>query len=154
MDQETTNCRVCGKVCEHLGSHIYHAHGFTAREYKAEYGLPYKMSLISPRVKEKKQEAYAKNREYYLKNLMINGEKYRFQEGHTNHGQKPSPYSLKQAIARINDVNAKRKPEACPVCKMVFDSLPSHLYNAHGLVQRVAEKKGFSRPIFQSNGEK
>ena len=57
-------CKICGKKYHHLGSHIFHGHQMTAREYKSEYELPYKMALIS-------NEIYLK-RKKLLKKTVIN----------------------------------------------------------------------------------
>jgi len=34
---------------------------------------------------------------------------------------------------RLAKMNKKRRGR-CPVCKMIFDNLPSHLYNKHKLI--------------------
>jgi len=73
-------CLICGKRFNHLGSHIWHRHKITAREYKEEFGLPYKMALISTEVKLKKQDAFEKDREKYLVNI-INNKKWQFKKG-------------------------------------------------------------------------
>lgn len=41
-------CLICGKECEYLGSHIWHAHKIKAKEYKMKFGLDLNYSLISP----------------------------------------------------------------------------------------------------------
>ena len=62
-------CKMCGKSFHHLGSHIFHKHGITAREYKEEFELPFKMALISDQVYQKKKAAFEERREEYLENL-------------------------------------------------------------------------------------
>lgn len=34
-------CKICGKKYKHLGSHVYHSHGVTAKEYKQHFCLDY-----------------------------------------------------------------------------------------------------------------
>lgn len=117
-----------------MGSHIWHAHKVTAREYKATYELPYKMSLISTEIYAKKSEAFEQDREKYLKNL--EGTEHQFRKGHTNNGKRTSEYDKKRQLKQIEAVNDTRKGkfEACIVYKMSFRHLESHLYNAHGFL--------------------
>jgi hypothetical protein len=117
-----------------LGSHIYHKHGYTAREYKEEYELPYKMPLISDTVREKKQVAFNLHRKKYLKNLAVGGKEYQFKKGQSGY-RRISEYEMKKVVARIKNVNATNKAEKCPVCHMEYDKLPSHLFNKHGLLR-------------------
>jgi hypothetical protein len=135
---ENLKCKICGKVFQHLGSHLFHGHGVTAREYKEEYGLPYNMALISDEVYRKKSEAFNERREEYLKNLTKSGKKYQFKKGADGH-RRISEYEKKRYVARILDVNKrKKKMEACLVCKMTFNHMESHLYNKHGLLKAPA----------------
>ena len=127
-------CKICGKSFHHLGSHIFHFHGITAREYKTEYELPFKMALISNEVYLKKKEAFEKDSEKYLKNLKKHGKKYQFKKGHTGQ-RRISQHEREVNLKRILEVNKKRKPEKCPVCRMIFDNLDSHLANKHKLLK-------------------
>lgn len=135
--QEKIKCKICGKSFAHLGSHLWHGHNVLARDYKTEYGLPYAMSLISESVRKKKQDAFQERAEEYLGNLKKHGKKYTFKAGHTNHGVRMSEYAIKANIKRIEQVNKSKKGklEQCPVCKMTFKHLESHLYNAHGFIK-------------------
>jgi len=135
-ERNRTVCKICGKKCKHLGAHLWHAHGVLAREYKEEFGLPFKMSLISKEVMAKKSEAFEKDREKYIKNLAKAGAKYQFKKGQSGY-RRVSEYEMKKVIARINDVNAKKKSTLtpCPVCNMQFNHMESHLFNKHGLIQ-------------------
>ena len=126
-------CKICNKLYSHLGSHIFHAHGILAREYKQEFGLPYKMSLITNDIKKKKQDAFEEDREKYVKNLLKSGKKYQFKKGRTGQ-RRISEHERKTIIARINDVNKKRKPGNCPVCRMGFKNVDSHLYQVHKFI--------------------
>ena len=133
-------CELCGRAFSHLGSHIFHAHGITAREYKETYELPYSLSLITPEIKRKMQEVYKP--EISLKNIMdCEGSKnFQFKKGDERFKDKRrvTPYEIKRYIARIKDVNIRRKnaePEQCPVCKTKFENLPSHLYEKHRLIR-------------------
>lgn len=126
-------CLICGGEYRHLGSHLWHKHKVLAREYKEEYGLPYKMSLISEDIKEKKRIAFEADRDTYINNLKKGGEKYKFKKGHSGL-RRISEHERKVVLKRIQDVNNDMKPEECPVCHMVFDHLPSHLANKHKLI--------------------
>lgn len=127
-------CKICGKSYDHLGSHIFHFHGITAREYKEEFELPYKMALISDKVYQKKKEAFEERREEYLENLLKSGKKHRFKKGHTGQ-RRISQHERDVNLKRILEVNKKRKPEKCPVCRMIFDNVDSHLANKHKLLK-------------------
>jgi len=130
-EEQKTVCQICGKVCLHLGSHL-RAHKISSREYKEEFGLDFKFSLISEEVRLKKQIAFNKNRDFYLKNILSEkAKKYRFKKGHSNL-QRISEQSEKRnkGILKLLNENSKGK---CPICNMNFDHLASHLANAHGL---------------------
>jgi hypothetical protein len=130
--EDKLKCKICGKQFQHLGSHIWHKHKITARQYKEKFGLPYNMALISEKIYEKKVKAFDEHREKYLSNInKDNG--YRFKKGKTG-TRRISELERKRIIERIEKVN-KRKPEKCPVCNMVFDHLDSHLYNKHKLLR-------------------
>lgn len=127
-------CKMCGKSFHHLGSHIFHKHGITAREYKEEFELPFKMALISDQVYQKKKAAFEERREEYLENLKKFGKKYQFKKGKTGQ-RRISQHERDVNLKRILEVNKKRKPEKCPVCKMIFDNVDSHLANKHKLLK-------------------
>lgn len=127
-------CLICGRSFHHLGSHLWHGHHVLAREYKEEFGLPYKMALISDQVRGKKQDAFEENREVYIKNLTKAGKKYQFKKGQTGQ-RRVSQHERELQLARINEVNKRRKPEPCPVCKIIFDNVDSHLANKHRLLR-------------------
>lgn len=127
-------CKLCGKNCAHLGSHIYHKHGISAREYKEEFELPYQMSLISVEIREKKIARFDEGREKYLKNLT---RQHSFEKGRDGN-RRISGYERKTVEARIKEVNARKSSkgyEPCPVCAMKFKHLESHLFNAHGFIK-------------------
>lgn len=125
-------CRICGKLYSHLGSHIWHGHKITAREYKTEYGLPYNMALISPEIILKKKEAEANNPSW--KNNFKRSIKYQFKKGKTGQ-RRISQHEREVTLARINEVNKNRKPEPCPVCKMIYQNVDSHLATKHKLLR-------------------
>lgn len=130
--KDKLKCKICGKEFQHLGSHIWHKHKITARQYKEKFGLPYNIALISEKIYEKKVKAFDEHREKYLSNInKDNG--YRFEKGKTG-TRRISELERKRIIERIEKVN-KRKPEKCPVCNMIFDHLDSHLYNKHKLLR-------------------
>ena len=127
-------CLICGKICDHLGSHCFHKHKMTAREYKTEFELPWKMSLISESVYQKKRDYFDEHRQKFLRILLKSGKKHRFKKGH--HGlQRTSEYEREEIIKRIKKVNSDRiKYKSCPVCKIKFQHLESHLFNKHNLI--------------------
>lgn len=127
-------CLICGKSFNHLGSHIWHGHKILAKEYKEEFGLPYKMALISSEVKLKKQDAFELRRDEYLENLKKGGTDHQFVKGQTGQ-RRISKQERETNLERIKNYNAERKPEPCPVCHMVFDHLDSHLANKHKLLR-------------------
>lgn len=133
-------CKICNKSFHHLGSHIFHGHGITAREYKTEFELPYKMALISDEIWKKKHDAFEKDREKYLVNLKKEGKKYQFKKGHTGQ-RRISQHEREVNLKRILSVNKNRRPEKCPVCKMIFDNVDSHLANKHKLLKIKQIKK-------------
>lgn len=126
---------MCGKQYHHLGSHIWHAHKILAREYKEEFELPFKMSLISNQVYEKKREAFEDKREMYLANLAKGGKKHQFKKGHSG-VRRISQYERKALMERILKVNkSKEKLAQCPMCRMKFNHIESHLFNKHKLLK-------------------
>lgn len=127
-------CKICNEGFHHLGSHLWHKHKVTAREYKTEYELPFRMALISDEVYKKKHDAFEKDKEKYLGNLTKYGKKYQFKTGHTGQ-RRISQHERDVNLKRILDVNKKRKPEKCPVCKMIFDNVDSHLAVKHKLLR-------------------
>lgn len=127
-------CKICGKSYDHLGSHLWHKHKVLAKEYKEEYELPFNMALISDKVYQKKRDAFEERREYYLKNFLKAGKKYQFKKGRTGQ-RRISQHERDANLKRILEVNRKRKPEKCLVCKMIFDNVDSHLANKHKLLK-------------------
>jgi len=129
-------CLICAESFNHLGSHIFHKHGITAREYKEEFSLPFKMALISEQVYQKKKDAFEEHREKYLKNLTESSKQYQFKKGQDGH-RRISDHERTVICERIKGVNEKRKGklEPCPICKTQFEHLASHLFNKHHLIQ-------------------
>ena len=126
-------CNLCGKEFSHLGSHLWHAHKWKARDYKARFNLPYNLALISEEVYKKKVDAFNDHRDKYLKNITGNTE-HQFTKGHTGQ-RRISALERKRFVARIEKVNKERKPETCPICNMVFNNLDSHLCAKHKLLR-------------------
>ena len=126
---------MCGRRFKHLGSHLWHGHQVLAREYKEEFGLPYNTALISNEIKAKKQVAFEEYREKYVKNLIRAGKKYQFRKGHTGL-RRISEQERVTIVKRIKEVNKRKKVlQPCPVCKIQFNHLESHLYNKHKLIK-------------------
>lgn len=135
--KDITECKICGDIFDHLGSHIFHGHHMTAREYKAKFELDYKMPLISPAVREKKQRKFNLRREEYIANLMQSGRKYQFKKGHS--GAIRRSQQTKERTRQIGLEALEQEKGICPVCQMGFDHISSHLFNAHGL-QKVRKE--------------
>jgi hypothetical protein len=134
-EELSTVCQLCGNQYEHLGSHIWHRHKILARTYKEEFGLPYDLSLVSKEVYQKKLDGFERNREKCLKNLSGHEENW-FKKGKT--GQRRISFHEKQQVMkRILKVNELRKTtiESCPVCRMQFSNINTHLLMAHKLLQ-------------------
>ena len=125
-------CKMCGKEFKHLGSHIWHAHKVLARDYKAEFGLPYNMALTTPEITEK-QQASALEYKTYERNFR-QSKKFYFKKGRDGH-RRISKHEREILIERIKNVNKTRKVERCPVCKMEFDNLSAHLFMKHNLLR-------------------
>lgn len=129
-------CRICGKNFRHLGSHLWHKHKILARAYKEEFGLPYSYALIDRDIKEKKQKRFWERSEKYLLNLKKAGKKYQFKRGWSCGRHRTSNSEKKAIIDRIKKVNrANKNLKPCPVCRMKFHHLESHLYNKHRLLK-------------------
>ena len=125
-------CNLCGKQFNHLGSHIWHAHKVLARDYKAEFGLPYNMALTTPEIREKQQ---ASSLEYKTYERNFKGsKKFYFKKGKDGH-RRISEHERKILIERIKNVNKNMHAEKCPVCKMEFKNLASHLFMKHNLLR-------------------
>lgn len=132
LEEKNLTCMYCGGKYSHLGSHLWHKHKVKARDYKEDFGLDFKYPLISEEVKQKKHDRFEERREYYLSNLRSQGKKWYFKKGHTNR-QRFSEQSLERARQNLEWIE-EHKSGNCPVCKIGFEHLTSHLYNKHGLV--------------------
>lgn len=133
-DYDRTFCRECLTFYRHLGSHVAKAHKMTARAYKIRYGLDFKLSLISDEVLKKKQIAWHKDKEKYMKAGMENIRAHMFKPGH-NGVRRLSTQTKNRLIAQSQD--AAHQPGQCPIvrCEEHVANLPSHLYNKHRLIQ-------------------
>ena len=133
--EEKLKCRVCNKRFNHLGSHLWHKHKLLARDYKERFGLPYKMGLVSEHIREKQQEANARWKGRVRKNLLKGGKKYQFKKGRSGQ-RRISEHERKVILKRIIGVNKNHaKLQACPVCKIKFNHMESHLYQVHSLIK-------------------
>ncbi len=133
-------CKICGKWYKHLGSHIAHGHKMLAKDYKEEYGLPYKMALISNEVHDKMSEAFWADPEEAQKRIDKNlqgegSEGRRFKKGQTGQ-RRISQHEREVNLKRILDFNERKKGklEPCPVCHMKYNHLASHLALKHKLL--------------------
>lgn len=128
-------CLICKKECTHLGSHIWHKHKMLARDYKSKFSLPYSMGLISEQVRKKQHKANLKYRNKNRRNLTAAGKKYRFKKGQTGQ-RRISEYERRQILKRILAVNWAHASyvKPCPVCRIKFKHVESHLYQVHQLI--------------------
>jgi predicted transcriptional regulator len=130
INKDTIICRICGNEYKHLGSHIWHCHRIKARQYKQHYNLDYNLPLISAEVKEKKQIAFAKDKEKYLANLNKDN---CFKKGNVNR-----TYFSKQSINRfkeqLKELNNNDVTLICPFCKYCYRNLNQHLIMNHNLI--------------------
>jgi hypothetical protein len=125
-------CKVCGKYYSHLGSHIWHGHKMLAIDYKEKFGLDHKFSLTTPEIQEKKRiKALASPT---FKENFKGSPKYYFKKGRTYKMGYVSAQAKRRQLENLVKINKGRRGQ-CPVCHIIFDSLPSHLYNKHKLLQ-------------------
>lgn len=129
-----TKCLICktDKDWKYLGSHINKAHKISVKSYKEMYGLPYNLSLMDNKTLKKKQKAFNDRKEVYLKNLT---KKHRFKKGCNRY--KNNYFSLLEKTELIKRIEEKDLSGKCPVCKMTFDNVYSHLFMAHNLTVEV-----------------
>jgi hypothetical protein len=133
-----TKCLICKDehTYKYLGSHISRKHRILVKEYKKTFGLPYNLSLMDDETMAKKKKAFNDRREYYLKNLNLDNNNFRFKKGNSRKGKYFSKLEMQDITKRILKDNNSWE---CPVCKMQFDHVWSHLANAHNLI-RLEEK--------------
>lgn len=133
--QERIKCKICNKSYNHLGSHIWHGHKITAKEYKSEFELPFDMPLISESVQEKKRIKEEINPTW--KENFKNSKKYQFKKGQTGL-RRVSEYEKKSIIKRLEGIHKRHSSyKPCPVCKTKYRHVESHLYNKHRLLIAV-----------------
>lgn len=134
MDEEyiKTHCQICGKDCEHLGSHVWQRHKIKSKEYKEMFDLPYNMGLCSKNVSDKQREHAIKlktHEENFKKSL-----KYAFKPGHQgNKNRYRSKYEMDKIRERIIKFN-NEPPSKCPVCGRVYKNVKKHLLEKHKLI--------------------
>lgn len=126
-EDDNTVCKICGKYCDYLGSHLWHAHGIKSKPYKQRYGLDGNYPLMSQKTMEKKQAAYKRNEEKYKKNLSSD---YHFKKG-----QKRTKFSeqSKERARKVGREAFRKTSGHCPVCNMWFKNVHTHLREKHGL---------------------
>jgi hypothetical protein len=136
-------CRECNRYYKHLGSHIWHRHKMLARDYKTKFGLPWKMGLVTPDIAHKQSVANRKHKAIRRRNFLKGGVRNRFKKGHTGQ-RRISEHERINIMKRILDVNKrKKKLQRCPVCRMQFNHMESHLYQKHKLINvRGLQMKG------------
>ena len=128
-------CQLCGRKFKHLGSHIYHKHNLLARDYKTMFELPWKMGLVTREIKRKQRAANLKHDACRNKNFAKAGTKFQFKKGHTGQ-RRISEHERQTILKRILNVNRRKTIlEKCPVCRMKFNHVESHLYQVHSLLK-------------------
>jgi len=127
-------CRICKREYKHLGSHLFHRHDMLARDYKTKFELPWKMGLVTPEIKRKQREANFRHNASRNPDFLKGGKKNQFKKGRTGQ-RRISEHERKNIMNRILDVNDRKKVlQQCPVCKMKFNHVESHLYLKHKLI--------------------
>ncbi len=121
-------CLICRKYYSHLGSHIYHAHGMFARDYKSRFGLDLKHALVTQEIHDKKSKT-ANWQKTWEKNF-VGAEKYRFKKGKPNRTYF-SAESKDRNRRQSKELLAVRQP--CPVCRIIFNNVHTHLREKHNL---------------------
>ena len=131
-------CKICGRYYRHLGSHLWHGHRILSKEYKEQFELPYNMALITDEIKEKKRRKAYLWQKTWKKNFK-NSKKYQIgkpQSGIHSGTHRTSQWERRIIIERIKKVNQrKKKLSQCPVCKMKYYYIESHLFNKHRLLK-------------------
>jgi hypothetical protein len=54
---DKVQCHICGKTFRGLSNHVPQAHGMTAGEYRAEFGLPRTLGLVSDELHRKRSDS-------------------------------------------------------------------------------------------------
>lgn len=127
-------CRICGKVCKHLGSHLFHRHDMLARDYKTKFELPWKMGLVTPEIKRKQREANFRHNASKNPDFIKGGKKNQFKKGRTGQ-RRISTHERQVIMARILSVNKRKKVlQQCPVCRMQYNHVESHMLQVHKLI--------------------
>lgn len=76
-------CHICGRAFNKVLSHARQRHNISAKEYKKKFGLDLNKGLTSKSTKEALRKSVLKNYDKVVEeNLIKNGEKTRFKEGH------------------------------------------------------------------------
>ncbi len=133
-------CLICGKMYRHLGSHLYHTHQMKAHDYKARFELPFSMPLVTDDIADKQRESAEKYKAHV--NFKKIGRKFQFKKGHTGQ-RRISEHERRAIIERINEVNRrKKKVQQCPVCRIYFKHVESHMYRVHGLIKVKLPERG------------
>lgn len=127
-----TDCQICGKECNHLGSHIFHKHKTTARQYKINFGLPIHLALTTEEISDKHRLGVLNSPTFETN---FKGSKvYQFKRGNKqNENRYRSPYEMEKIKARIIKFN-DQEPEKCPVCHVIKQNMKKHLLLKHGLI--------------------
>lgn len=131
IDEGLLICRICEKRFNHLGSHIWHKHKITAREYKEQFGLNYNQPLISQEIHDKKSEHWQENKEKYVANFKNNLVKYQFKKGTVNR-HRFADQDIERIVGQVEKINSKEW-RLCPVCGVKYQRLDNHLLLKHNL---------------------
>lgn len=125
-------CQICNKQYKHLSSHVFMKHKMLSREYKEKFELPYNSALISEDIRQKKRLAIKKSPTW--KENFKESKKYQFYKGMSGH-RRISKIEMIKNIKTITRYNDSLDYKPCPICKVKYKHLNSHLFNKHGLIK-------------------
>ena len=115
FDQEKLTCLLCGREYISLHAHTNNAHGVSAEQYKARYGIPWKRGLVAKSLKAKQAAIMNEQR---AKGILP---------------QQPSKEHIRQ-------LSIAKKDHARPVQPAVRESMRQHALKTHGRSEKWGKK--------------
>lgn len=105
---ELVQCKICGKWFRQVGSHVWQIHGYTAREYREEYGFDVKRGQLPEDYREKKaKQAFECGG---VKNLE-QGKKFWFKKGDPRVGNYKRSEQTKERLQKQGKIMFKKMHE-------------------------------------------
>lgn len=105
-------CEECGKSFKRLMNHVVQKHEMSSLDYKKKHGLSKGIGILSEESKKKSSDAFNRNREKVISNILEGGKKTRYTEG--NEGRTKDKLSEQERLrliehAKTNISHEKRK---------------------------------------------